>query len=225
MVAKPRNFILLSLSLLLVAPTTVLAQRNINLDASFGHTLSVVQHVVVIYQENWSFDGLYGKFPGVNGLAASAKPQVDQAGNRLTSLPQVLKETTPVVEDTRFPPANEDAPLPVKPYDLAKYVPVDQTTGDLIHSFFHEQLQIDGGKMDKFVAWSDNGGLTMSHLDATNLPEGLLAQEFVLCDNFFHSAFGGSFLNHQFLISARAPAWPTRRPECVGIDPQEQLFL
>src|SRR5260370_12050190 len=31
--------------------------------------LEKIQHVLVIYQENWSFDGLYGKFPGADGLA------------------------------------------------------------------------------------------------------------------------------------------------------------
>jgi phospholipase C len=29
-----------------------------------------------------------------------------------------------------------------------------------------------------------------------------------MMDNFFHSAFGGSFLNHQYLICACAPTWP-----------------
>jgi acid phosphatase len=62
--------------------------------------------------------------------------------------------------------------------------------------------------MDKFVAWSDAAGLVMSYYDATNMPEGKLAQQFTLMDNFFHSAFGGSFLNHQFLICACAPTWP-----------------
>jgi phospholipase C len=62
--------------------------------------------------------------------------------------------------------------------------------------------------MDKFVAWSDNGGLVMSSFDATNMPEGQLAQQFTLCDNFFHAAFGGSFLNHFFLIAAAAPVFP-----------------
>ena len=27
--------------------------------------LEKIEHVIVIYEENWSFDGLYGKFPGV----------------------------------------------------------------------------------------------------------------------------------------------------------------
>src|SRR5947208_15512688 len=31
--------------------------------------LEKIQHVIVIYQENWSFDGLYGKFPGADGIA------------------------------------------------------------------------------------------------------------------------------------------------------------
>ena len=31
--------------------------------------LEKIQHVIVIYQENWSFDGLYGRFPGADGIA------------------------------------------------------------------------------------------------------------------------------------------------------------
>src|SRR5579872_880560 len=34
-----------------------------------------IEHVIVIYQENWSFDGLYAKFPGANG-AKETTPQV-----------------------------------------------------------------------------------------------------------------------------------------------------
>ena len=29
--------------------------------------LEDVKHIIVIYQENWSFDSLYGRFPGANG--------------------------------------------------------------------------------------------------------------------------------------------------------------
>jgi acid phosphatase len=42
-----------------------------------------------------------------------------------------------------------------------------------------------------------------------NLPEGKLAQKYTLCDNFFHSAYGGSFLNHQWLVAASTPPWTT----------------
>jgi acid phosphatase len=70
--------------------------------------------------------------------------------------------------------------------------------------------------MDKFVAWSDAAGLVMSYYDATNLPEGKLAQQYTICDNFFHAAFGGSFLNHQFLIAAAAPTWPNAPASVVA---------
>ncbi len=62
--------------------------------------------------------------------------------------------------------------------------------------------------MDKFVAWTNVGGLVMSHYDATHLPMGKLVREYVLADNFFHAAFGGSFLNHAWLICACTPYWP-----------------
>ena len=80
--------------------------------------------------------------------------------------------------------------------------------------------------MDRFIAWSAAAGLVMSYYDATNIPEGTLArrtitvrlaaarcawfaaQQFTLLHNYFHSAFGGSFLNHQCLICACAPTWP-----------------
>src|SRR5438105_6455175 len=54
-----------------------------------------INHIVVIYQENWSFDSLYGKFPGANGLdqAAAKTPQVDKDGNPYATLPQPLNTT------------------------------------------------------------------------------------------------------------------------------------
>src|SRR3954470_16291665 len=53
--------------------------------ASTGATtpLSKVNHIVVIYEENHSFDNLYGGWEGVNGLKnadAAHTTQVDQAG-------------------------------------------------------------------------------------------------------------------------------------------------
>ena len=152
--------------------------------------------MIVIYQENWSFDSLYGDFPGANGL--------DNAGDTVkqvvpfTVLPQPIDTSlSPPGPDPRFP-----ADLPVLPFDASLYVPVDQKTGDLVHRFYQEQYQIDGGKMDKFVAWSDAAGLTMSYYNATDLPEGNLAQQYIMADNFFQASFGGSFLNHFWLICA-----------------------
>jgi acid phosphatase len=182
-----------------------------------------IKHIIVIYQENWSFDSLYGLFPGANGLAQSSPKSLNQTdrfdqplslqtGQPFSLVSGSLKLTTPPPPinngqiDLRFTPGLNT----LLPYNVLKnstLMPND-TTGDLVHRFWHEQSQIDQGTMDWFVTWSDNPGLTMSYFDATNMPEGLLAQKYTLADNFFHAAFGGSFLNHQFLISAAAPVYP-----------------
>src|SRR5438045_1293389 len=54
--------------------------------------LSRVEHIVVIYEENHSFDNLYGGWEGVNGrrnARAERTVQRDQFGHALECLPQV----------------------------------------------------------------------------------------------------------------------------------------
>jgi phospholipase C len=165
--------------------------------------LSNIHHFIIIYQENWSFDGLYGLFPGADGLQniKGKDAQIDKVtGQPITSLPQPLNNGVP---DPRFP-----AGLPVQPYNMSQYIAPQDTTGDIVHRFYQEQSQINGGLMNGFVSWSDNPGLTLSYFDATSLPEGQLAQQYTLAHHTFHAAFGGSFLNHQFLIAAQAPVYP-----------------
>jgi acid phosphatase len=182
-----------------------------------------IQNVIVIYQENWSFDSLYGEFPGANGIANSSSVSLAQI-DRLTGQPYTSQLGQPfdlvsgsVSLTTPPQPINNgavDARFPVgfntlAPYDVedAGLLTTDKT-GDIVHRYWHEQAQINHGAMNKFMTWSDNPGLVMSYFDATSLPEGLLAQQYTLCDNFFHASFGGSFLNHQFLIAAQAPVYP-----------------
>src|SRR5215467_13488915 len=77
--------------------------------------LKKIDHIIVVYQENWSFDSLYGLFPGANGLANAARtayPQVDAGGFLLTSVPQ---PTNGGVPDPRF----NGVTLPVSFYNLA----------------------------------------------------------------------------------------------------------
>src|SRR4051794_32143460 len=134
-----------------------------------------INHVVVIYLENHSFDNLYGLFPGANGIAkAGAKAtQVDKAGASYATLPQPNNTNLkPAGPDPRFP-----ANLPNKPFNIDQYVPQNQNTGDLVHRFYQEQMQIDGGKMDKFAAISDAAGLTMGYYDTARLPLYKYAKE------------------------------------------------
>src|SRR5439155_432971 len=156
--------------------------------ASAQDSLDRVNHIIVIYQENWSFDALYGKFPGANGFANAgpvAIQQVDKDNRPYPTLPQPInRRLTPPAPDSRFP-----TDLPNEPFNLAHFIQPTEIPGSPIHEFYREQHQINGGKLNKFVAWTDVGGLVMSYYDATNWPMGRLAQRFTLADNFFHAAF------------------------------------
>jgi len=183
---------------------------------------SKVQNIVVIYAENRAFDNLYGNFPGANGLSAvvdaTGKPtaayavQKDRDGTTtLATLPQTWGGVTaagisPVVTQAM------SAGLANQPFAIESAFGVAltgaSTTRDLYHRFYENQMQIDGGKNDMFAAWADAGGLTMGHFDYSQSAMYKLAQQFVLADNFYMGAFGGSFLNHQYLICACAPEYP-----------------
>ena len=74
-----------------------------------------------------------------------------------------------------------------------------------IHAYYHNIEQINGGRNDMFAAMSTVGGYTMGHFDGSRMKLWEWTKEFTLADNFFMSAFGGSYLNHQWLICACTP--------------------
>src|SRR5438094_6139071 len=120
--------------LLFAAPLLVTGCSSIPADSGgLGQPsgLEKIRHVIVIYQENWSFDGLYGKFPGADGIANAGERirQMKKDGTPYTTLPQPLDTSkNPPIPDLRF-----RADLPVAPYDAARYVPADQNTGDIVN--------------------------------------------------------------------------------------------
>jgi len=195
-------------TLALVAAGGILATCSSNNSTSppSGGDITEINHVVVIYMENHSFDNLYGEFAGANGLAeaGTAPKQLNQSGTAYTALPQ--KPSSPY-------PSN----LPNAPFYIGDYVPVNDPTPDMVHRFYQEQSQINGGAMNKFVVVSDALGAVMGYYHTSGLPVASLAARYTLCDNFFHSAFGGSFLNHQWLIAAASPTFPNAPASIVAV--------
>lgn len=186
---------------------------------------SQVSTIVVIYAENRAFDSLYGNFPGADGLSEvvgrdgrplpAYQPQRDRDGSVLPTLPPTWGGVTapgysPVVTQ------GESAGLPNAPFPIEQGFTAQSgvtlstavVTRDLWHRFFEHQMQIDGGRNDGYAAWSDAGGLALGHYDYSGSRLFALARQYVLADHFFQGAFGGSFLNHQYLICACAPEYP-----------------
>ena len=182
---------------LLAATLTACATRPI--DAG----LARIEHVVIIYAENRSFDNLYGLFPGANGIA-NATPesttQFDRDGKPLPVLPPVWKDGKP---DPAFPTDLPNRPFRIDAPPIG--LPLSVRTRDLVHLFHVHREQIAGGKNNRFAALSDAGALTMGYYDGSALPMWKWAREFTLADHFFQAAYGGSFLNHMWLVCACTP--------------------
>lgn len=201
-----------SLTLLASAALAALAATGAPARAADG--INKIDHILVVYMENRSFDNLYGLFPGANGLAQAGETatQVDKDGKPYQTLPAIMDTNQkPAVADPRFP-----LNMPNKPFDIGQHVSLDEKTGDMVHRFYQEQQQIDGGKMDKFAAFSDGGGLVMGYYDASKTELWAYAQKYTLADNFFHGAFGGSFLNHIYLVCVCAPKYPNAPADMVA---------
>jgi acid phosphatase len=205
-------------------------------DATTQALRAQVDTIVVIYAENRSFDNLFGRFPGAEGLQevidAGGKPlpgyvpQRDRDGSVLSVLPQTWGGVTaaggqPVVTQA------ESANLPNAPFSVESafsassgvVLSTSTVTRDLYHRFFEHQMEIDGGSNDGFAAWSDAGGLALGHYDYSDSRLARLARQYTLADHFFHGAFGSSFLNHQYLICACAPEYPNADAPPTGAKP------
>jgi acid phosphatase len=199
--------------------------------------LNHIKHIVVIYEENHSFDNLYGGWERVSGPGKHFVPQVDQAGAVLSCLLQDdVNLTSPPLAttcsdvgrgisgafanrsfmiDTDIAAGDTTCPAPgvSAPNGVLKGAGLPGgCTRDLVHRYYQEQYQINGGKMDRYVTGSDAVGLSAGQYDTKQLPIYAYLHkhghpDYVIADNFFQAAFGGSFLNHQWLVAAQTPEW------------------
>jgi phospholipase C len=205
--------------------------------------LAKIDHFVFIYEENHSFDNLYGGWEGVNGRSNADAAHTSQVGQNgatyvclkqddvnLTS-PPLAAPCSDSTTGSTFTSAFANAPFPIDNYIPATAntcpAPGDFShpngfvvgaalpggcTRDLVHRYYQEQYQLDGGKQDRYMTGSDAVGLTMGYYNTAALPVYKYLHskdhpDYAIEDNLFQSAFGGSFLNHQFLITAAAPTF------------------
>ncbi len=170
--------------------------------------LGKIDTIVVIYAENRSFDHLYGLFPGAEGIAnatSEQKTQIDHDGKPLPHLPPVYEQGKP---DPHNPAV---AGLPNGPFRVDA-PPVNRRMDEVLpsgwHLYYQNIEQINGGRNNMFVAMANIGSWVMGYFDGSKMKLWKWAQEYTLADHFFMAAFGGSYLNHQWLVCACTPADP-----------------
>jgi phospholipase C len=141
------------------------------------HGIDKIDHVVVLMQENRSYDSYFGP------LHFQGQPNSAREPNR--------------------PNPNPLGGPPIHPF----LTTTPCTTADLNHSWDGTHDEIDGGRMDGFTAQNTDptdptGSRTMSHYDRTTLPFYYgIANEFSIADRYFASVPGPTFPNRFYLLT------------------------
>ncbi|WP_441249763.1 phosphocholine-specific phospholipase C [Kitasatospora sp. McL0602] len=156
--------------------------------ASAATTGSVadVKHVVVLMQENRSFDHYFGTLNGVRGFGDQQALQYPGSGNVF-----------------RQPDAGRSDGGVMLPYrmDTTKYNA--QNAAGLAHDWATSHQAINNGAMDKWVP--AKGERTMGYFTRADIPyQYALADAFTLCDAYFCSLAGPTDPNRLYLWTGTA---------------------
>ena len=152
---------------------------------------SPIKHVIIVIQENRSFDNLFATFPGANGTTT---------GN-LEAVPPSLQGQCPYPYATSIP--LKDSTLYVgNDYEHRYETGNPSRPGGFL-------VDLDGGRMDGFdlsyIPASSKIDCTgpYQYVDPSEIPEyWTLASDYVLADNTFQTQGSGTFTAHQDLIAA-----------------------
>jgi len=175
-------------------------------------TATPIKHLVIIFQENVSFDHYFGTYPkaantsGQRFHAADGTPRV----NNLADTPGAGGTGTLLTNNpNKDSGGNQVNPRRLDPANIADVLTCDQD-----HDYGDEQKAFNGGQMDKFVTTVGNGsghsavGQACNPTDVMNYYDGNTvtgfwnyAQRFAMSDNSFNTMFGPSSPGALNLIS------------------------
>jgi phospholipase C len=159
-------------------------------------TATPIKHVVVIFDENESFDHYFGTYPyatNTDGSTFHAKP----------GTPTVNGLYTKITSSGPTGPLLTDNPNGLNPQRLT---PSEALTCDQNHGYTPEQEAFDNGKMDKFIADTQSAstcaagtdeffqpGLVLDYYDGNTVTAlWNYAQNFAMSDNNYDTDFGPS---------------------------------
>jgi phospholipase C len=148
--------------------------------------ISDIKHIVVLMQENRSFDHYFGVMPGVRGFA------------------------DPSVPKSRFYQYDADNPDKyLLPFHTDTHSTSAQNLPSNSHSWGPQHDSWDGGKMDGFVtahlaADGAAGQYTMAYFERDDIPfQWALADAFTICDGYHCSMMGPTWPNRLYLMTGQ----------------------
>src|SRR5258708_4708045 len=199
-------------------------------------TATPIKHVVVIFQENVSFDHYFATYPKALNLSGETPFTASQR------TPKVNNLATPLDVNNNFGPLagvdllnnnpNSNPNAPVAPNTSKKngagasnpfrLSPSQALTADQGHNEGPEESAYNNGQMDGFPAFVGNGGvggkaLVMGYYDGNTVTAlWNYAQHFALNDNNYTTQFGPSTPGALNLISGQANGFAATLNELDG---------
>jgi phospholipase C len=161
----------------------VAATAFVSVPASAQQTTTPIKHVIVIFQENVSFDHYFGTYP-------NAQTNVDGS-----SYFGAVRQGTPRANTLESAGLLSNNPNGANPFRIDRSVPV---TCDQDHGYGDEQFAFDGGLMDRFLKHSCNdahigANSTLGYYDGNTVTAMWnYAQHYAMSDNSFGTSFGPS---------------------------------
>jgi phospholipase C len=169
--------------------------------ASSQASLSDIKHVVILMQENRSFDHYFGTLSGVRGYSDPNVPTQTVGG-----------KTYPVFDQFGYQPGTgPDANGYMQPFRLLSNPPLQdgETTNDITHSWGPQHQSWNNGAMNQFMTahlaadGNQNGPVTMGYFTRADLAfYYALADAFTICDHYFCSVLGPTDPNRLMSMSA-----------------------
>jgi phospholipase C len=158
-----------------------------------GDSLNDIEHVVILMQENRSFDHYFGTLSGVRGFSDPAA-------------------ISGVFNQHGFQPGTGVDPAGyMQPFNLRNNPPLadGSDTNNITHSWQPQHESWNNGAMDSFIKahlaadGAENGPLTMGYFTRSELPfYHALADAFTICDGYHCSVLGPTDPNRLMAISA-----------------------
>ena len=174
--------------------------------AAASDTTTPIKHLVVIFQENVSFDHYFATYP---------------AAANTDGTPFHAAAGTPSVNGLDTPLLTPNNPNSAQPFRLSHE---QAQTCDQDHSYTDEQKAVDGGLMDKFVETIGRGAgscqdyghgkaLTMGYYDGNTVTAlWNYAQHYAMSDNSYGTTFGPSSVGAVNLISGQTHGFAQTSP-------------
>ncbi|WP_182444528.1 phosphocholine-specific phospholipase C [Streptacidiphilus sp. PB12-B1b] len=152
------------------------------------HTIADAKHIVILMQENRSFDHYYGTLRGVRGFGDRATIQL-AGGHSVFEQPNGSARQYPWAFSATSPAGGAD------PERLA------QCNGDLAHSWSDQHAAWNNGRLDSWVAAKGNVR-TLGHLQREDIPfHYALADNWTICDAYHCSIISATGPNRTYLWS------------------------